>query len=56
MTSWLSTFRDECFNSHPILYMLLIVLLGIFVLRYVWKSEKELAEDYRLNHPRRPFK
>jgi hypothetical protein len=53
--NWLATFRDECFNSHPILYILLIVLLGVSVLRYVWKSEKELAEKHRLNH-RRPFK
>ena len=54
--NWLTTFRDELFNSHPILYMLLIVLFGISVLRYVWKSEKALAEEYRLSHPRRPFK
>ena len=53
--NWLATFRDECFNSHPILYTLLIVLLGIVVLRYVWKSEKALAEKRRLTHWR-PFK
>ena len=53
--NWLITFRDEWFNSHPILYTLLIVLLGFFMLRYVWKSEKALAEKRRLNHWR-PFK
>ena len=54
--NWITIFRDEFFNSHPILYMLLIVLFGVSVLLYVWKSEKALAEEYRLSHPRRPFK
>jgi len=53
--NWVTTLRDELFNLHPILYMLLIVLLGVSVLQFVWKSEKALAEKHRLNH-RRPFK
>ena len=53
--NWLATFRYECFNSHPILYTLLIVLLGFFMLLYVWKFEKALKEERRLNQWR-PFK
>jgi hypothetical protein len=55
MSSWLTSFRDEFFNSHPILYTLLIVVFSFYVLQYVYTYEKRTIEEKR-KEQYRPFK
>ena len=55
MNSWLTSFGNELFSSHPILYSFAVLLIGVTILNTVWKHEKRLLEEKR-KEQHRPFK
>lgn len=53
--SWFIAFRDELWANHPAFYTLLTVVLGLCLLRYVYKHEVRMNEQHQFDK-RRPFK
>jgi len=53
--SWIIAFRDELWANYPIIYTLIALGIGACVLRYVYKHEVRMNEQYRFEK-RRPFK
>lgn len=53
--SWLTTFRDDYFHAHPVLYILVIVSVSVYTLFYVYKFETKQAKQY-IKDNYRPFK
>lgn len=55
MMSWLIVFRDEYFNAHPALYVLIMLAVAGWIMYYVYKHEARSAEEHRKDNYR-PFK
>ena len=53
--SWILAFRDELWANHPIFYIILTLGLSLGLLRYVYKHEVRMNEQYKFEK-RRPFK
>ena len=52
---WVTLLRDQVFDSDPLLYTVVIICIGVCILYYVFKHERELNKKHA-NRPWNPFR
>ena len=52
---WITLLRDQVFETHPLLYSIVIVGIGVYILHYVFEHEKKLKKQ-QANRRWEPFR